>query len=86
MNLAPAKILVADDNEAALSLATKLLKGWGFEVASVPDLVHDEHLPPGTGYPDHPHRDVEIVTLVVEGALRHTDSAGHTGVLRPGAA
>jgi len=45
---------------------------------------NDEHLPPGTGYPDHPHRDVEIVTLVLEGALRHTDSAGHTGVLRPG--
>jgi redox-sensitive bicupin YhaK (pirin superfamily) len=45
---------------------------------------NDEHLPPGTGYPDHPHRDVEIVTLVLEGALRHTDSDGHTGVLVPG--
>jgi hypothetical protein len=45
---------------------------------------NDEHLPVGTGYPDHPHRDVEIVTLVVEGALRHTDSSGHTGVLVPG--
>jgi len=45
---------------------------------------NDEQLPPGTGYPDHPHRDVEIVTVVVEGALRHTDSAGRRGVLAPG--
>lgn len=45
---------------------------------------NDEHLPPGTGYPDHPHRDVEIVTLVLEGALRHTDSGGRSGVLVPG--
>lgn len=45
---------------------------------------NDEQLPPGTGYPDHPHRDVEIVTLVLDGALRHTDSAGHATVLSPG--
>ncbi|MGY2876879.1 quercetin 2,3-dioxygenase [Marmoricola sp. URHA0025 HA25] len=45
---------------------------------------NDEQLPPGTGYPDHPHRDVEIVTVVLDGALRHTDSAGRTGVLVPG--
>ena len=48
-------------------------------------LAHnDENLPPGTGYPDHPHQDVEIVTLVLEGALRHSDSAGRGGVLVPG--
>lgn len=45
---------------------------------------NDEHLPAGTGYPEHPHRDVEIVTLVLEGALRHTDSGGRVGVLGPG--
>jgi quercetin 2,3-dioxygenase len=45
---------------------------------------NDELLPPGTGYPDHPHRDVEIVTLVLEGALRHTDSEGRSAVLVPG--
>jgi redox-sensitive bicupin YhaK (pirin superfamily) len=45
---------------------------------------NDEHLPPGTGYGDHPHADVEIVTVVLEGALRHTDSAGRVGVLTPG--
>jgi redox-sensitive bicupin YhaK (pirin superfamily) len=46
--------------------------------------LNDELLPPGTGYPDHPHRDVEIVTVVLEGALRHTDSQGRSGVLVPG--
>ncbi|HET6168061.1 MAG TPA: pirin family protein [Marmoricola sp.] len=46
--------------------------------------LNDEQLPPDAGYPDHPHRDVEIVTLVLEGALRHTDSDGRTGVLVPG--
>jgi hypothetical protein len=45
---------------------------------------NDEQLPPGTGYPDHPHADIEIVTVVLDGALRHTDSAGRSGVLGPG--
>ena len=45
---------------------------------------NDESLPPSTGYPDHPHQDVEIVTVVLEGALRHTDSNGRAGVLVPG--
>ena len=44
---------------------------------------NDEQLPPGTGYPDHPHRDVEIVTVVLDGALRHADSSGSTDVLVP---
>jgi len=45
---------------------------------------NDEHLPPGTGFPDHPHRDVEIVTVVLSGALRHSDSSGNADVLVPG--
>ena len=45
---------------------------------------NDEELPPGTGYPDHPHVDTEIVTVVLDGALRHTDSEGRSGVLVPG--
>lgn len=48
-------------------------------------LAHnDETLPPGTGYPAHPHRDTEIVTWVLDGALRHADDAGNAGVLLPG--
>lgn len=46
--------------------------------------LNDEHLPPGTGYANHPHRDVEIITWVLDGALRHTDSTGHSVVLGPG--
>jgi quercetin 2,3-dioxygenase len=44
---------------------------------------NDERLPPGTGYDDHPHADLEIVTWVVSGALRHTSSVG-SGVIGPG--
>ena len=44
---------------------------------------NDEQLPPGTGYPDHPHADLEIVTWVLTGALRHTSTTG-SGVLGPG--
>ena len=44
---------------------------------------NDEQLPPGTGYPDHPHADLEIVTWVLEGALRHRSAVG-SGVIGPG--
>ena len=44
---------------------------------------NDELLPPGTGYADHPHADLEIVTWVLSGALRHTSSVG-SGVVGPG--
>lgn len=36
------------------------------------------------GFPDHPHRGFETVTLMVEGRMRHRDSAGHEGLLEPG--
>lgn len=44
---------------------------------------NDELLPPGTGYAEHPHADLEIVTWVLSGALRHTSSVG-SGVVGPG--
>jgi quercetin 2,3-dioxygenase len=44
---------------------------------------NDERLPPGTGYDDHPHVDLEIVTWVLSGALRHTSTVG-SGVIGPG--
>ena len=44
---------------------------------------NDERLPPGTGYADHPHADLEIVTWVLSGALRHTSTVG-SGVIGPG--
>jgi redox-sensitive bicupin YhaK (pirin superfamily) len=45
---------------------------------------NDESLPPGTGYPDHPHSELEIVTWVLSGALRHSDTGGNSGLLLPG--
>ncbi len=44
---------------------------------------NDERLPAGTGYPEHPHTDLEIVTWVLAGALRHTSAVG-SGVIGPG--
>lgn len=45
---------------------------------------NDDLLDPGSGYPDHPHVDLEIVTWVLDGVLLHTDDAGNTEELRPG--
>ncbi|HET6561830.1 MAG TPA: pirin family protein [Marmoricola sp.] len=45
---------------------------------------NDDLLAPGAGYPLHPHRDLEIVTWVLSGALRHEDSTGRGGVVVPG--
>jgi redox-sensitive bicupin YhaK (pirin superfamily) len=52
-----------------------------------PLLVHnDDRVQTGAGYPDHPHRDSEIVTWVLEGSLVHEDSAGNRGLVVPGLA
>jgi quercetin 2,3-dioxygenase len=48
-------------------------------------LAHnDDELAPGSGYDEHRHRDVEIVTWVVEGRLRHSHAGGGDRVLGPG--
>jgi redox-sensitive bicupin YhaK (pirin superfamily) len=52
---------------------------FGLIVASNHDLVAA-----GAGYDPHPHRDVEIVSWVLAGALQHADDAGNRGVVRPG--
>ena len=46
---------------------------------------NDEHLPEGTGYADHPHTDLEILTWVLEGSLRHHSDVG-SGVISAGSA
>lgn len=47
---------------------------------------NDDIVTAGTGFDSHPHRDVEIVTWVVQGSLVHQDSIGHSGVIYPGLA
>lgn len=47
---------------------------------------NDDVVAPGTGFSTHPHRDMEIVTWVLDGELVHQDSAGHSGIITPGLA
>jgi redox-sensitive bicupin YhaK (pirin superfamily) len=47
-------------------------------------VMNDDRVAPGQGFGMHPHRDMEIVTYVLEGELEHKDSLGHGAVLRAG--
>lgn len=47
-------------------------------------VVNDDYIAGGQGFPPHPHRDMEIVTYVLQGELAHRDSMGNHGVVGPG--
>ena len=47
-------------------------------------VINDDIVAPGRGFGSHPHRDMEIFSYVLEGALEHRDSMGNGRVLRPG--
>lgn len=49
-------------------------------------VFNDDRIAPGAAWPMHPHRDIESLTYVVEGAFAHADSLGNGGQLAPGAA
>ena len=46
-------------------------------------VINEDYVRPGMGFPTHGHRDMEIVTCVLEGALEHRDSLGNGSVIRP---
>jgi redox-sensitive bicupin YhaK (pirin superfamily) len=47
-------------------------------------VINDDWVKPGVGFGTHSHRDMEIITYVLEGALEHRDSTGNGSVIRPG--
>jgi redox-sensitive bicupin YhaK (pirin superfamily) len=47
-------------------------------------VINDDLVMPGMGFGTHPHRDMEIITYILSGALEHKDSMGHGRVIRAG--
>ena len=47
-------------------------------------VFNDDIIQPGTGFGFHPHRDMEIVTYVIDGQLEHQDNQGNRGIIQPG--
>ncbi len=47
-------------------------------------VLNDDIIAPGTGFGIHPHKNMEIITIPLKGALKHTDSMGHEEVIQSG--
>src|SRR5215210_4171800 len=47
-------------------------------------VINEDVVAPAKGFGTHSHRDMEIITYVIEGELQHRDSMGNTSVIRPG--
>ena len=47
-------------------------------------VINEDFVAAGRGFPTHGHRDMEIITYILEGALQHEDSMGNGSIIRPG--
>jgi redox-sensitive bicupin YhaK (pirin superfamily) len=47
-------------------------------------VINEDFVQPGHGFPTHGHRDMEIITYILQGALEHRDSMGHGSIIRRG--
>ncbi len=47
-------------------------------------VINQDRVKPGQGFPLHPHRDMEILSFVLEGELKHKDNLGHEGIIKAG--